>query len=532
MTDLFWPAILEPGQSDFRLRDLSGRFVSPITGTARTYSRAGGQLVTASLTLPTLTGQRKAAMQALVAGLRGGVNRIWLRDHSYTRRGSFAATELLSNNTFLSGTTGWTAGSSHSAAVTDRVYRAKRTGNLGAVASGLYDNSAETVTSYAPYCARAFVVAGRGTYTDLLDIRLGSAALGTEYAQSTAQDPGYLVAAGVPYNNTAFFTVAELVNASLMAGDYLDVFYTSLARCALIDARPNVLTYSDTFTNAAWSNTRSSDAADAIEAPDGSTTADSIREDTTATSTHYIQQTESVGSGAADYCFSVCLKAGTRTFARVAMVESTGSDECYVDVNLSTGALGTATASGTNWTEPRAFTTSLGNGWYRIAIVGRKVSAGTTLTARLYLASALGTVSYTGGGTTQLIYAWRGGLAQSSVPFNPSLTAAAEVTGSAQSGTGLYVKGLPASSSGLLLPGDQVQIGNDLLFVSESLDSDSAGLGFLKLHRPLRGTVADNAPVIVAEPHGKFMLADPENGWTNNAPAFADSTLNFVEAVD
>ncbi len=169
------------------------------------------------------------------------------------------------------------------------------------------------------------------------------------------------------------------------------------------EARTNLLLQSADFTTT-WVNTRTTDAANSAAAPDGTTSADSVIEDSSS-NTHYIAQTVVVASAAADYAFSVSLKAGTRSHALIAMAESVAGQTCYVAVNLTTGALGTASVGGANWTDPRAFAESQGDGWYRVTIVGRKLSAATALTAELYVSDAMGSINYTGNGSS-LIYAW------------------------------------------------------------------------------------------------------------------------------
>lgn len=340
---------------------------------------------------------------------------------------------------------------------------------------------------------------------------------------------GYLVSSSTSVGSSNIPLVADTAGNISLAGDWVDVPWLSFARCALIDNRPNLLLQSDVF-GTSWTPSNATVGTNATAAPDGTTTADSIIEDSTASTSHGIYQAVTVSSAAADYTFTVCLKASGRTWAMVRLYETTGATQVDAYVNLSTGAIGT-TATGANWSDLRAFSTSLGDGWYRVAIVGRKTNAATTLRGYVYLATADNTPIYNGNGSGN-IHAWRGGLAQSSVPFNPmQTTTAADADGALQTGSGLYIKGLPASTSGLLLAGDQVQIGDELLFVAAPLDSTAGGLGYLQLHRPLRTPAADNAPVIVHEPMGKFLLAQSENGWINSAPAFTDSTLDFIEAV-
>jgi hypothetical protein len=64
-------------------------------------------------------------------------------------RGSFPATELLTNGDFSNGTTGWSAGAEYSISASDRVLRAKV---ISAISGGTvtYPTSTATATQYAP----------------------------------------------------------------------------------------------------------------------------------------------------------------------------------------------------------------------------------------------------------------------------------------------------------------------------------------------------------------------------------------------
>ena len=106
----------------------------------------------------------------------------------------------------------------------------------------------------------------------------------------------------------------------------------------------------------------------------------------------------------------------------------------------------------------RVAVTDVGNGWFRIAMVARKTSAATTLTARIYMATANNTSTYTGDGAS-LFYVWRAGLAPSGVAFFPGQTTTTANAGASPSGNSMRLKGLPASSGGLLLPGDWIETG-------------------------------------------------------------------------
>jgi hypothetical protein len=168
---------------------------------------------------------------------------------------------------------------------------------------------------------------------------------------------------------------------------------TSASRPAL-DARVNLLTYSEQFDNAAWTKTRSSITANAALAPDGTTTADKLVEDNSATSTHFISRSSGTPIGASTaYEGWVYCKAAERTNVQVRL--TVGGTNYGVDVNLSTGAI-----SAISGEVPSAFSAlDVGNGWYFVRVRG---TSGATTSADLIarLCSAPGVNSYTGDGTS------------------------------------------------------------------------------------------------------------------------------------
>jgi hypothetical protein len=312
-----------------------------------------------------------------------------------------------------------------------------------------------------------------------------------------------------------------------MAGDYVDISYTSLSRCALIDNGTNLLLQSDQFSSASWTKTRATISADtgSTLAPDGSSSADAIIEDT-STNTHFVSQGVAVSSAVADYAVGVALKPGSRTWAAVSMVESTSSGEASAYFNLSTGALGTV-SNGTNWTNARAYISSMGNGWYFCVLVARKTSAGTTVTPRIYLASGNNTINYTG--TSSELYAWRATLAQSSVPTRLVQTTSSFTGGTDQTGAGMYTKGWPVSTSGLLLSGDWFEINGELKQLTAPVNSDGLGLAYLQFRPGLAASPADGDPVIVYQPFGRFIYPGGTRELENLFGIYGDCEMNLEE---
>ena len=388
------------------------------------------------------------------------------------------------------------------------------------------------LTQYAPHVLRSMILDGAQTAGLSIGVAINSGGVAVNDYQTT-RGLRMAVLVAISASATAQYPGVFASSSGYTAGAFIDVPWCSLSRCALVDNGANLLLQSDDFTTT-WANIRTTDAANSTAAPDGTTIADSIIENADASTTHMIEQGVTVASTALDYSFSVALKAGTRSFARIQIIESISSATCYVDVNLSDGTLGTPTASGANWTNPRAFSASLGNGWYRATIVGRKTSAGTTVTPNIALATSLGGVNYTGDGTS-LIYAWRATLAQSSVPTRlVATTTTALPTGTAQSGRAIRVKGLPASTSGLLKKSDEFEIitsyGSELKLVTHPLDSDAAGLGSLHFKPALRGVLSDNAPIIIHEPMGRFVFSGEAVGWDNEPGIITRASAEFEEA--
>jgi hypothetical protein len=346
---------------------------------------------------------------------------------------------------------------------------------------------------------------------------------------STSLGLGTIAAVDDSGGGNHFPFVAIPGSGVIQAGDYWELPWCSVARCLLVDNGPNLFTYSDQFDNAIWSKTAVTVSQDtgATTAPDGTSTADNIVE-TATTNFHYTAQVTSISASAKDYCLTVALKTNGRSYAWLQLSTSTGVVLVYF--SLVDGSV-TSQTTGAGWSNLRAFPgVSLGNGWYQITVVARKTSADTSLTSYIGAAAVSGTASYAGN-TGFGMFNWRATLAQSSVPVKLSQTTSAATSGTSQTGSGIYVKGGPASAAGSLLAGDLVQIGSQLQQVVAPVNFDASGLGYLQMHRPLRSAPADNAPVIINNPMGKFIVSDNENGLEDAPGNVSNVELQFEEDV-
>jgi len=523
MTDLLYPQGTPVAASQVTPQGNAAYYRSPLSGASRTSERLG-DLWTAKLSVRNLNGQDRARVQAFLAQLRGRSNRFYLQDHSYRQRGSFPAPELLTNNLFTNGTTSWTAQNS-TLTVADRILRVNPNSD-GTTGSGPGAFQQPVLAQYVPYVGRSILLAGRrasglnGVYFfDGSGLNGGS-----NYASSTF---GLFTKALVSAVASAsgFFPVVMADATGFGVGDYLECAYTSVSGCALIDNAPNYAFPSDDMSNAFYSVSGvTKDVAQV--APDGTTTALNVKE-TTATSVHDVHYSVTIPSTPQDICLGWVLSSNGRGWCYLQMNTAGGS--VYAYFNLTTGAVGTIATS--TWTNARVFSVNRGAGWWAFYVVVRKTTTETSLACYAGLATADGTATYAGS-TSQAMRYWRTAIALSSVPMALGKTTSAALTsGTLQTGVGLNVKGLPASTNGLLLTGDQVQIGDQLDIVSAPLNSDAAGLGYLQLWRPQRSPPADNAPVIINNPMGKFMLANNGSGWSNAPGRFSDADVDAIEDV-
>jgi hypothetical protein len=534
VTDFILPPWLKTASARFQYIDATGISRGEFGGPPKTGTRGGDRLHATLDFSPTATTAAEAAQErriliSLLARLQGRQHRIYITNPARRLAGSFPATELLTNNTFANGATGWFTDANSTITAQDRMLRATVTQCDLTAIEMLYQ--VPTVVANVPHVLRALTLDGRGSS----GVSIGpSLSLGHTSVASYGTTRGLKTATGVPsITNATQYPVVINSSSGYVAGDYVDTPWCSLSRCALVDNGANLLLQSDDFTTT-WVNTRTTDAANSTTAPDGTTTADSIIEDASASTTHIIAQGVTVAATVdLDYTFTVCLKAGTRTFASLVLTESTGSHTCQYDINLSNGAVNAAVANGANWANARGFIVNMGNGWYRATLVCRKVSAGTTVTPAIYMANSLGGISYTGDGAS-LFYAWRATFTQSAVATRLVSTTGASAPGIVQTGNGIHIKGLPASTNGLLLPLDEVEIitsfGSELKIVTVSLNSDAAGLGYLQFTPPIRGALADNAPVIVHEPFGYFMSSGEAIGWEHMPGIVTNASAEFEEA--
>jgi hypothetical protein len=238
------------------------------------------------------------------------------------------------------------------------------------------------------------------------------------------------------------------------------------------ESRTNTTNYSEQFDNSWWNKTRATITANTVVAPDGTLTGDKLVEDTTASNSHYTRATAySVVSGTS-YTWSVYLKAGERTKARVAL-QLFGTGSAYpttnprVDVDLVTGTL--SNANGTIATS----ITNAGNGWYRVAVSATANANAADQLAGVFLLDGAGNQTYTGDGTSGL-FIWGAQLEAGAFPtsYIPTTTAAATRAADVAVMTGANFSSWYRADEGTLYAETQItyQVGTNPLIVGLQQD--------------------------------------------------------------
>jgi hypothetical protein len=180
--------------------------------------------------------------------------------------------------------------------------------------------------------------------------------------------------------------------------------------------RTNTFLYSEDFSDATWVKERISVSSNVTTAPDGTSTADKIVENTDNNS-HRARQNANSTQGL-EYTLSYYLKASERTKARIAA----GGLNASADFDLSTGVIiGSPTLC-------TASITNVGSGWYRCAITYTQTSVTSAVQLNLVATlNAAGDFIYTGDGTSG-IFVW-GAMLETGVltDYIPTTTTAVSV---------------------------------------------------------------------------------------------------------
>lgn len=173
----------------------------------------------------------------------------------------------------------------------------------------------------------------------------------------------------------------------------------------------NLVLRSEEFDNASWSTAALTISANDIVSPNGYQNAEALIETTAASAFHFSQQTITKAASAIQYTFSIYVKAKGRLLG-ISVASGSGGAVCRF--NPATGLFTqTAVAYGT-WSAQSSTATLVGNGWYRVVLVGTSDTATSFAVQVSTYNEALNTNVYTGDGVSGF-YLWGAQLVQGAV---------------------------------------------------------------------------------------------------------------------
>ena len=165
------------------------------------------------------------------------------------------------------------------------------------------------------------------------------------------------------------------------------------------EARTNLLTYSEDFTNASWitGGLNSVVSSDTSISPDGNTNADTLSVDSVGGTAGTVGVAKAITvSTSTAYTASVFAKADQSNFLALGVVALTTPANGDVWFDLANGTVGTS-ASGLSGSIQ-----SLGSGWYRCSMTFTTDAADTSGQLRIYLGNADGGSTITRDGTSSV----------------------------------------------------------------------------------------------------------------------------------
>lgn len=219
------------------------------------------------------------------------------------------------------------------------------------------------------------------------------------------------------------------INADLPRFDY-DPITLACKGLLIEEARTNLITYSQDYTNVSWQKQNVTIIANSTASPAGTTTATTLTA-SAGSNFHVINPVTYLGIPFGTYTVSQYVKAGTSNFVSIGAFNNSVS-YIAITANLSTVAI-TQTIAGGAFSSISSSITAVSNGFYRIVATFSTTSALTSgfLTTTQINSSATPTIGSFGVETwtaagTESIYIWGAQLEAAAFPtsYIPTTTAA------------------------------------------------------------------------------------------------------------
>jgi hypothetical protein len=241
--------------------------------------------------------------------------------------------------------------------------------------------------------------------------------------------------------------------------------------------RTNLITYSEDFSNAAWTKSDSSITSNAAISPDGTLNADKV------TGSGYLQNVNSL-TATNTYTFSFFWKKDTSNVVKI-LLSSTGTDE---QLSINTNTLALISQLGINSYN----NISYGNDWYRLSMTWTEANTEPTGIR----------ISADESDATSSLFIWGAMLEQSSYPtsYIPNYGTALGVTRSAETCNGAGDVNTFNDSEGVLFA-EISALANDLTVRCISISSgnyiDSVQLRYWSSSNTLEYRVVDGSVIVV-----------------------------------
>ena len=289
-------------------------------------------------------------------------------------------------------------------------------------------------------------------------------------------------------------------------------------------SRTNLALQSQTLPTS-WATAACSVSADAGTAPDGTTTADKIVENSAAAQ-HVITQIGITPLVAASvYTVSFFVKAAERFRGRLIFLDSTQTDGVSVNFNLNTATVSGAAALGAG-TLTASGIEAYANGWYRVWVSGAMNNAKTTGGPYLNLQDASGNQSYLGDGASGML-AWGAQLELGAFPSTYIPTTTVSVARTACSAIRTLSTEYSATAGTVVIQG-RASGGRDGSNAQTAFDlNDASALNRISLNRPSAGDVARFSAITATVEQGPLDATFVNSSNYKAAMAFALNDLAY-----
>jgi hypothetical protein len=206
-----------------------------------------------------------------------------------------------------------------------------------------------------------------------------------------------------------------------------------------------VLRFVSNYNNAYWTRTRSSITSNAATAPDGTTTADTLVEDTSASTSHYLQATTTLIVPSVRQAFAIRFKSSGRPAVRLEIYDAAATAN-FVRGNFEAGDTSpTSSVGGNGVLSSVSISGPDAVGYYTASVAGTPNTSGTSTLVRVTMLTAkAASANYTGDGTSGVTL-WGAQLeegASASTFAYPTLKAGDALQISTGVGTSQLVKGV------------------------------------------------------------------------------------------